>query len=117
MSIVYDELFVFSSRRRHTICALVTGVQTCALPIVLVPPGADESGDRRRAARDKARNGVGVGIGPAADREHRHLDVGEVLADGAMLPESVAALVLQPGGGEGGQIGSASCRERVGKHV
>src|SRR3546814_5462272 len=25
--------FVFSSRRRHTICALVTGVQTCALPI------------------------------------------------------------------------------------
>src|SRR3546814_3042400 len=26
-------LFFFSSRRRHTICALVTGVQTCALPI------------------------------------------------------------------------------------
>src|SRR3546814_14596009 len=30
-------LFFFSSRRRHTICALVTGVQTCALPI-LGPP-------------------------------------------------------------------------------
>src|SRR3546814_9183238 len=26
--------FFFSSRRRHTICALVTGVQTCALPIL-----------------------------------------------------------------------------------
>src|SRR3546814_2709847 len=26
-------MFVFSSRRRHTICSLVTGVQTCALPI------------------------------------------------------------------------------------
>src|SRR3546814_12219501 len=26
-------LFFFSSRRRHTSCALVTGVQTCALPI------------------------------------------------------------------------------------
>src|SRR3546814_17270442 len=25
--------FFFSSRRRHTRCALVTGVQTCALPI------------------------------------------------------------------------------------
>src|SRR3546814_7110526 len=25
--------FVFESRRRHTRCALVTGVQTCALPI------------------------------------------------------------------------------------
>src|SRR3546814_10366432 len=29
---VYDYFF-FSSRRRHTRCALVTGVQTCALPI------------------------------------------------------------------------------------
>src|SRR3546814_5729601 len=28
---LYD--FIFSSRRRHTICVLVTGVQTCALPI------------------------------------------------------------------------------------
>src|SRR3546814_5473658 len=27
--------FFFSSRRRHTRCALVTGVQTCALPIWL----------------------------------------------------------------------------------
>src|SRR3546814_4242642 len=26
-------IFFFSSRRRHTRCALVTGVQTCALPI------------------------------------------------------------------------------------
>src|SRR3546814_5884714 len=32
----------FSSRRRHTRCALVTGVQTCALPIFL--PGAPGSG-------------------------------------------------------------------------
>src|SRR3546814_626663 len=30
-SIVF--VFFFSSRRRHTSCALVTGVQTCALPI------------------------------------------------------------------------------------
>src|SRR3546814_9517944 len=29
-------LFFFSSRRRHTRCALVTGVQTCALPICIV---------------------------------------------------------------------------------
>src|SRR3546814_19518099 len=32
-------LFVFSSRRRHTRCALVTGVQTCALPIYSVVGG------------------------------------------------------------------------------
>src|SRR3546814_7429020 len=32
--------FFFSSRRRHTRCALVTGVQTCALPIcpTCLPP-------------------------------------------------------------------------------
>src|SRR3546814_2304446 len=29
----YCFVFFFSSRRRHTRCALVTGVQTCALPI------------------------------------------------------------------------------------
>src|SRR3546814_9145192 len=29
--------FFFSSRRRHTRCALVTGVQTCALPILPDP--------------------------------------------------------------------------------
>src|SRR3546814_4373163 len=32
-------MFVFSSRRRHTRCALVTGVQTGALPIWLVTLG------------------------------------------------------------------------------
>src|SRR3546814_6746306 len=30
-------MFFFSSRRRHTRCALVTGVQTCALPILYRP--------------------------------------------------------------------------------
>src|SRR3546814_8986384 len=32
--------FFFSSRRRHTRCALVTGVQTCALPISNQAPSA-----------------------------------------------------------------------------
>src|SRR3546814_15354290 len=31
--VLYFVIFFFSSRRRHTRCALVTGVQTCALPI------------------------------------------------------------------------------------
>src|SRR3546814_9751936 len=30
---IFVVCFFFSSRRRHTRCALVTGVQTCALPI------------------------------------------------------------------------------------
>src|SRR3546814_12421350 len=34
----------FSSRRRHTRCALVTGVQTCALPISADSSAANEAG-------------------------------------------------------------------------
>src|SRR3546814_2106168 len=33
MYLVFHVVFFFASRRRHTRCALVTGVQTCALPI------------------------------------------------------------------------------------
>src|SRR3546814_19879176 len=38
--------FFFSSRRRHTRCALVTGVQTCALPI-----SSPSRSSRHRTAR------------------------------------------------------------------
>src|SRR3546814_6341269 len=51
--------FVFSSRRRHTRCALVTGVQTCALPI--------SRSARRRRRRWKA------GAGPSEVRLHAEL--------------------------------------------
>src|SRR3546814_15738141 len=37
MVVYFRFVFVFSSRRRHTRCALVTGVQTCALPISTSP--------------------------------------------------------------------------------
>src|SRR3546814_7521981 len=33
VSVICFVVFFFSIRRRHTRCALVTGVQTCALPI------------------------------------------------------------------------------------
>src|SRR3546814_7476245 len=35
--VYFSVFFFFSSRRRHTRCALVTGVQTCALPILAGP--------------------------------------------------------------------------------
>src|SRR3546814_20206840 len=38
--------FVFSSRRRHTRCALVTGVQTCALPICHPDAGRFNAGQK-----------------------------------------------------------------------
>src|SRR3546814_3707774 len=37
-------VFVFASRRRHTSCALVTGVQTCALPISCLAIIGDHAG-------------------------------------------------------------------------
>src|SRR3546814_5614541 len=48
--------FFFSSRRRHTRCALVTGVQTCALPIYLALPYRDTDGTDRGQWRMRARS-------------------------------------------------------------
>src|SRR3546814_4290141 len=42
--------FFFSSRRRHTRCALVTGVQTCALPISAVSGVYSQISARRSTA-------------------------------------------------------------------
>src|SRR3546814_10426667 len=51
-------LFFFSSRRRHTRCALVTGVQTCALPIWR--HGQSHSGAVREAEPQEAPGVVAV---------------------------------------------------------
>src|SRR3546814_7952468 len=57
--------FFFSSRRRHTRCALVTGVQTCALPICSALKDRATIGaprcDRGFGAAEDARI-LGVGI-------------------------------------------------------
>src|SRR3546814_3766615 len=45
--------FFLSSRRRHTRCALVTGVQTCALPIygrMKIPPTPPRANLKRKPA-------------------------------------------------------------------
>src|SRR3546814_14255704 len=55
---LFDEFF-FSSRRRHTICALVTGVQTCALPIWIAPHHGADVGRQRDDAGDR-RSGAGA---------------------------------------------------------
>src|SRR3546814_6600002 len=47
--------FFFSSRRLHTSCALVTGVQTCALPISHQPASGAGAADHRPGGRDHAR--------------------------------------------------------------
>src|SRR3546814_2980472 len=54
--------FLFSSRRRHTICALVTGVQTCALPILRMEIDATRIDDPVLAQEvaDFSRDGYGA---------------------------------------------------------
>src|SRR3546814_16345016 len=51
------EVFFFSSRGRHTRCALVTGVQTCALPISQV-----ERAEAGTGVADRHDLGMGRGI-------------------------------------------------------
>src|SRR3546814_10016024 len=65
----------FSSRRRHTRCALVTGVQTCALPIsvtsryaasdILDPNAARRLGPSEQPAPGEVVRSRMVGVKPA----------------------------------------------------
>src|SRR3546814_13481039 len=64
-------MFFFSSIRRHTRCALVTGVQTCALPI-----------SRRRPHHDPRRCPHHLWLGARPDRRDRR----EALSRGSLLP-------------------------------
>src|SRR3546814_15055221 len=53
-----DVVFFFSSRRRHTRCALVTGVQTCALPISAAVARTEVA-----SPMDRCGNAIGSGFG------------------------------------------------------
>src|SRR3546814_7788289 len=72
---VFVLFFFFSSRRRHTRCALVTGVQTCALPIFLRYDGGTHGydgfglGERRQGGDDP--------LGGRADEPWRHAGRGD----------------------------------------
>src|SRR3546814_5785448 len=65
--------FFFSSRRRHTSCALVTGVQTCALPIYMV--STIDVGDAKDL-HPKNKKPVGERLAAVAlNRAYNQLDV------------------------------------------
>src|SRR3546814_5099260 len=59
--------FFFSSRRRHTSCALVTGVQTCALPICAGGRAAEPARDQPEAAAEAR----AVSVRPLCAGQHR----------------------------------------------
>src|SRR3546814_1629367 len=112
-------MFFFSSRRRHTRCALVTGVQTCALPICthavhIHTTGKCDAPTFETAGGHWNPTGAHHGINNAeSPRPHLgDLPNMEVGADGNGTPDfDVAGATLA------GQIGRASCRERVCQYV
>src|SRR3546814_1176819 len=98
----------FSSRRRHTICALVTGVQTCALPIWV------QAGE----------NVVVFGLGVGEDGHAASIFPGPDLEEALEGPKTRRALGVMPDPMPADapvprvtQIGRASCRERVCQYV
>src|SRR3546814_5281751 len=97
---MYD--FFFSSRRRHTRCALVTGVQTCALPIYWV---AEIESDKYEK-NDWNQKGRLEDFFPVfRDWRFDWLDMAGLLEHAEIILEYPM------------EIGRASCRERVCQYV
>src|SRR3546814_2778144 len=86
--------FFFASRRRHTRCALVTGVQTCALPI---SPSGEFPGS------------IGPVVGGSGARQRQSPRMSSL----PFQPTMIAAALVLPDR----KIGRASCRERVCQYV
>src|SRR3546814_5081108 len=86
--------FFFSSRRRHTRCAVVTGVQTCALPISLRTRTvarrfrleAMDGAAARRARRPIAHCGQGRGCAGERPQGRPPEEVGPRLTESPVRP-------------------------------
>src|SRR3546814_4517418 len=113
--------FFFSSRRRHTRCALVTGVQTCALPIFSVnitEPDADPLGEWL-ASIDKLLGAIpsDVIVCPAHGEPFKglHVRLTALRDEHRMrlykLAEAMAEAPMRA------EIARAPCRERVCQYV
>src|SRR3546814_5183920 len=134
MSGIYVFIFFVSSRRRHTICALVTGVQTCALPIYTwsVAPSASlpifdfgrNRGNLRyaRATYDAMvatyEKSVQTGFREVADALARRGTMTQQLEAQASLRDAArVSYRLSEARFRAGEIGRASGRERVWQDV
>src|SRR3546814_4788253 len=101
-------VFFFSSRRRHTRCALVTGVQTCALPICTLGPHRGKVGWLT----------IKLISVEALGNQEQHFVVAASTSDGSTLAEEDPEKLLRlPATVQAAEIGRASCRERVCQYV
>src|SRR3546814_1895823 len=120
--------FFFSSRRRHTRCALVTGVQTCALPISF----REKEGPTMRAGRRHENRCRRIGrrtatfcrFGTVASVAALFCSSGKGCADNSLWPVRIGgrcrSFISCPPPlpcPTRLQIGRASCRERVCQYV
>src|SRR3546814_1335910 len=100
---VFYVIFFFSSRRRHTSCALVTGVQTFALPILAPFPADPEHLTALRHVR----------LVPQARRDKPH----RLFFHTGLLERHRQSPPLPSRKPVNDEIGRASCRERVCQYV
>src|SRR3546814_5281689 len=101
---------LFSSRRPHTTCALVTGVQACALPISLVFQQIQQVFQCLFSSRTCDTRPV-----PGAAQAVRGYSVSRSIS----IPSERISLIntLKDSGMPASKIARASCRERVGQYV
>src|SRR3546814_13249488 len=115
--------FFFSSRRRHTRCALVTGVQTCALPISKIMSSARKAtGERVMPKLAKIDRETAKAIEEAMfvfenllEMDDKNLGTFIRNVDGDVLTKALKG--VDEGVRNRFQIGRASCRERVCQYV
>src|SRR3546814_9701278 len=96
---------VFSSSRRHPRCALVTGVQTCALPIL--PCNVEIASEYRYRSAVANPKHLVVTISQSGET----LDTMEALKYAKSLGHDKTLSICNVP--ESAKIGRASCRERV----
>src|SRR3546814_7997004 len=108
---LYLLFFFFSSRILHTICALVTGVQTCALPILgggLRGRGEDGKGLPAGHRRDDPRLPAAVGLRPPCRSRPLRVELGQP-AGGPAAARAALADPL-PHGRAGGRLAAVPAR-------
>src|SRR3546814_10917262 len=116
--------FFFSSRRRHTRCALVTGVQTCALPILRTKRRSSHVfvSDAPGYPRPLFVTDAAINVVPGLEGKRDIVQNAIELAHALGVPEPRVAILsavetvtakLQ----STLEIGRATCRERVCQYV